>query len=265
MHGVPRFMELRTIFCGEEAAENDSRGPDWSKPTVTFPILEGVLSMEEYSDSVLEGLVTGVGCLTESVSSQAKACLLSYARKERGARWRIFNELLERHRRDGRLFLPVLRSLLFLFSNHRMDDVIRRRDSDFAMRLLGNLDAELRNCQDVGRLLVSSDVIFEILNLNVRTNGVHERSLELTYFLLQHPYPRVRGYVAQQLYMFIQDKACFNLCENTSSLSDFILQTAWTTEDRGHSQRAAQEIAGKLGTMLLCESIPTSSSLIPSC
>ena len=65
--------------------------------------------------------------------------------------WIVLLWLFEKHSRQGRVILPLLKSIDMLMSRGCLDHLIL--DVDFSRSLLSHLQAEETNCNDVHRLL----------------------------------------------------------------------------------------------------------------
>lgn len=128
---------------------------NWSDPALTFPMVVQAASIKTFSIDIFAGMAISVGGLTESVSKHATAALLDWAKQARGTAqihsFTIFLHLMKRHHREGRVILPLLKTLDVLFTHQCLDELVTSKTS-FAETLLLNLMAEEKDCQDVHRL-----------------------------------------------------------------------------------------------------------------
>ena len=111
-------------------------------------------------------------------------------------------ELFQLHRKDGRVILPLLKSLDVLLSHGVFDSVMKDADINFSSNLIAQLRLECRGCRDVQRLVAAVSVALGLL-LSDRTSVVKEDVLPFLMIMLAHRYPRVRRWTAEQLYVHL--------------------------------------------------------------
>jgi tubulin-specific chaperone D len=232
---------------------------NWSDPCVAFPKLvkavsitcsaertvDGVAAGYCYRDSIISGLVISAGDLTESVSKQASLALLSYAKSVRGTPelqglGQCLLSLMNRHRGDGRVMLPLLKTLNKLFSNQCLD-ILVASDSKFAEYCLQNLRDEERICVDVHRLLAIADLAAALLSTPLETS-VEQGAIAFLCQLMGHSFPRVRGHTSQQLYIVLLNRT--EQLPSDIALHDLVLNTPWASDiDAEDIHRAVDEIS----------------------
>lgn len=81
-----------------------------------------------------------------------------------GLRRAVLLRLFKAHSRQGRVILPLLKTIDFLLSHQCLDDLILGSDSRFKASLLFSISTEAKNCSDVHRLLACMDVALGLVN-----------------------------------------------------------------------------------------------------
>ena len=75
---------LISTLCGHHETNGTiCSGKNWANPAETFPALISLLDCDEYLHSIASGLVISVGGLSEAVSKESTAALLSWCRDKR--------------------------------------------------------------------------------------------------------------------------------------------------------------------------------------
>lgn len=138
-------------------------------------------------------------------------------------------ELFVRHRKDGRVILPLLKTLDVLLSHGSLDTLIIggavTNAASFPSSLISQLRIECKGCTDVQRLVASVPVALGLLASD-QTDIIQQDVLPFLMTMLAHRYPRVRRWTAEQFYV--------RLLEDGSVVGD-------DTEQQGKSlERALQ-------------------------
>ena len=116
-------------------------------------------------------------------------------------------KLFELHRKDGRVILPLLKTLDVLLSHGVFDSLMKDFDIDFSSKLMAQLRMECRGCRDVQRLVAAVSVALGLL-VSDQTRVVQEDVLPFLMIMLAHRYPRVRRWTAEQLYVHLLEGGC---------------------------------------------------------
>ena len=184
-HIEQRDHFLRAL--GLEQISEPSNEPNWADAAVTFPAVSRALDIHEYFQSIVSGLVISVGCLTQSVSKQASSALVQWVKEahddqiDRLGKGKppftgkpivtlvfstfelpVLLNLFVIHRREGRVILPLLKTISLLMNRMCIDRLLR--DSDFSAELLSHLVEEEKDCKDIHRLNASVDVALGMLS-----------------------------------------------------------------------------------------------------
>lgn len=158
---------------------------NWADAAVTFPLLVEVLGIEEYFEYVVAGLVISAGSLTQSVVKEAGAALVRWVKGASDSNidrlgagkfnrgidklqaivayfhlcfvcGAVLLELFHKHQHDGRVILPLLKTISLLMNRLCIDRLIH--DASFSSSLLAYLKEEESTCKDVHRLSAIIDV-----------------------------------------------------------------------------------------------------------
>jgi hypothetical protein len=111
-------------------------------------------------------------------------------------------KLFELHRKDGRVILPLLKTLDVLLSHGVFDSLMNDSDINFSLKLMAQLRMECRGCRDVQRLVAAVSVALGLI-VSDETGVVEEDVLPFLMVMLAHRYPRVRRWTAEQLYVHL--------------------------------------------------------------
>ncbi len=254
---VPHRSMLVKALCVDEHSTN------WSNPAVTFPLLMRAVNIDAFFSSILEGMVVSVGGLTESVSKNSTASLFEWIRvcRQLKATQKIFQMgevflgLFHQFKRNGRVLLPLLSTLDKLLSHGYLEELLTHNNGNFIRNLMKSLSNEVRGCSDVKRLLAIVRVSLNVIQPDLETAAtMRESVLPVVMSTLLSPYPRVRQYTAEQLYVKIEEDGD-KLLGSQASLEDatqLLLNVAWHDEcdHHGHVVKAGNQIADLLGVVL---------------
>eukprot|EP00934_Nitzschia_sp_Nitz4_P009143 Nitzschia sp. Nitz4//scaffold179_size51476//40380//44226//NITZ4_006931-RA/size51476-processed-gene-0.18-mRNA-1//-1//CDS//3329539231//9133//frame0 len=225
---IPESERLSSIL-----AIHDNHTVNWADASETFPLLVRVLDIEAYFSHVASGIVISVGCLTQNVAKAAGESLITWmkqASKEQiGHFGQVILSLLETHRHDGRVILPLLKTMVLLSNRLCIDTLLH--DKAFAAALLTCLKEEERGCQDIHRLTCLVEVS---LALSCEENGLEE-----------HSFPRIRRIAAENLYMVLQEK------RNVEEALDLLLTSPWDGDLEAKTVGEwTLDVAAKLGSTI---------------
>jgi hypothetical protein len=155
--------------------------------------------------------------------------------------------LLGKHKGDGRVILPLLKTMDTLMNRMCIDRLIK--DKKYASSLISNLQEERKGCADVPRL-------HAILNVGTGLILSLKDSPEATGFVcefLTHEYPRIRSLAAEKLYVRLQETDP-DLDEQHNAIR-LLLYHSWEVEDctgsQGHSGMALQ-VSQELKSIIFC-------------
>ena len=186
------------------------------------------LNIDGYHGAIVEGLVISVGGLTESVVKNSSAALLDWARtmkKLKGASHlaRLGTTLLSlmgKWEKDERVILPLLKTLHVLLSNDILfGDEVQQDNHDavaveeigpegpvepedtFFHFLLAKLKKEASNSKSYAKSIAVAQVLIDLVNGELENKGLFKEIMVFLLTLLGHPFPKVRRFVAENLYL----------------------------------------------------------------
>ncbi|KAL3803856.1 hypothetical protein HJC23_004018 [Cyclotella cryptica] len=239
---------------------------NWSNPALTFPLLMCAVNIEGFQEPILSGIVISVGGLTESVSKSSSAALFEWIRELRNAKaipqiyqmGEVFLGLFRRNKRNGRVLLPLLATLDKLLTHGYLDELLDMRNGEFSDSLLSSLSDDATGCTDVKRLLAIVDVSINLLQPHLQTIGsVKEKVLPFVMSMLLNPYPRVRRFVAEQLFakLTVDGESMFDDHSRLEEANQLLLNVVWHDEHdaSGHILASRNRIADLLGIPLELE------------
>jgi hypothetical protein len=182
--------------------------------------------------------------------------------------------------------LPLLATLDKLLTHGYLDELLGMPNGDFLDPLLASLSEESKGCSDVKRLLaivgvsinllqphletidmvrrlpfsfchflVSSFLIFcHINNISILLQQLQQKVLPFVMGMLLNPYPRVRRYVAEQLFakLSVDGESMFDNNKCLEEANQLLLNVAWHEEhdSSGHIVESRNRIADLLGVKL---------------
>jgi len=224
---------------------------NWKDAANVFPKVLEAASLPEilYFENVLAGISFSIGSRGEKVGNLASTSLLQWTKQldtkglEQLADCLL--RLLQTNRGNGRVTLPVLKTLDALFS-HRCLEQLAQESATFSEQCLDCLQSEAY-CKDVSRLFAVADVTTALLFASPGNTSVTARAMAFLCSLLAHPFPRVRGYTAEQFYMFLVD---YDGDQRTKAI-ELVLETPWSSELQTEQRRTyANQTANELGVSM---------------
>ena len=289
------FVLDRGFLVGALAASKASKGGvNWASPTTTFPMMVKAMNIDAYHAPIVEGLCVSVGGLTESVVKSSSAALLDWVRtmkKLRGDKHmlrlgRTLLKLMVTYEKNERVVVPVLRTIHLLAKNDcvggQRTEALSKEGvaedqfmNDFDSRLFKLLQAETDKSKSYKKLVAIIDCLTDFLGASARgaeggAGGgeekekeegeefdVSKKALKFLMLLLAHPFPKIRKYVADQLYIaLLSNDEIVEKDEEVDNASDMLLNTAWDGEIEGPEEgmqgvrERRNELAEKMGVAL---------------
>ena len=152
--------------------------------------------------------------------------------------------------------LPLLSTLDKLLSHGYLEELLIRNNGAFIRNLMSCLTNEVNGCSDVKRLLAIVRVSINMIQLDLETAAaMRESILPLVMSLLLNPYPRVRQFTAEQLYVKIEEDGdkLFGSQASLDNATQLLLNVVWNNEydHHGHIVKSRNQVAD-----LLCVSLP---------
>jgi len=256
-----RHMLVRALNVSNERDKN------WSDPALTFPLLMRAINIDEFTVPILSGVVISVGGLTESVSKNSSASLFEWIRGLRTAKatpkifrmGEVFLGLFHRHKKNGRVLLPLLSTLDKLLSHGCLDELLCAKNGMFIIDLMSCLTSEAKGCCDVKRLLAIVGVSLNLLQPHHETVSImRDQILPFIMTMLLNPYPRVRRFTAEQLYVKLVEDGDILVPDKHECLEEanqLLLRVVWHDELDPHGQLSdsRNRIADLLGISLTME------------
>jgi len=196
---VPNVDALRQIF---EQTPGKVSACNWKVESFTFPRVCALLSMPDYMDAVLNGLVLSVGDLTESVSKNASDALLEWCRGQKhaknykvlGAFGRSLLGVLEKHQKVDRVVVSVLKAIDIVFEAEILT-YSKSPTLTVLLKLHDLVKEETKGTSNVAKLVLCSKVFFHIASF---PGPARPAALGSILILLGHKYPHVRKSCARQ-------------------------------------------------------------------
>ncbi len=179
-------------------------GPDfdgfgWAVESETFPIFARLLRFPEYAETVLLGLVTSVGGVTERLVRQSSLSLFKQLETMSSGELDDFGRLLTRifqsHQKVDRVTLPLIKCLDQLLSSGWLQPILA---GDFAFEIFNLVKAEITKCGEPNKLMASVDVFCGLLQSENAT-AKSKCLVQLSIFLC-HKFPRIRKVTAAKLF-----------------------------------------------------------------
>lgn len=211
---------------------------NWANGHETYSLVMAAACVDEFCYPIIAGMVVSVGGLGESVAKPAEEALLAWVRDPSAHSTTLRVQLLadvllkifRRHQRDRRVTLPLLKTIDLLLLRGCLNPLVHTDDTSFPSSILQCLTAEANRCSDVHRLLVIVSVSLAILSCR-RNSKMNEDILVLVFRMLGHPYPRVRRFTADHLYVrLIEDQTMVPNQEGVEAAMALLLEGQWDTD-----------------------------------
>mmetsp|Transcript_11245 Transcript_11245/g.23963 ORF Transcript_11245/g.23963 Transcript_11245/m.23963 type:complete len:258 (+) Transcript_11245:56-829(+) len=224
------------------------------------------VNIDDFTQPILSGIVVSVGGLTESVSKSSSASLFEWIKGLRAAKatskifrmGEVFLGLFHQYKRNGRVLLPLLTTLDKLLSHGLLDELLCAQNDIFLSSLMSCLVSEAKCCSDVKRLLAIVGVSLNLLQPHLETVSImQQKVLPFIMSMLLNPYPRVRRYTAEQLYVKLAEDGdtMFDAHQCLEEANQLLLSVVWHVEcdPRGRLSDSRNRVADLLGIPLTSE------------
>jgi len=195
LEGVPGRDELLDIFP-EDLAIN------WSVESETFPMFVKLLTLPEYVDRIILGLIVSIGGLTERLVKNASSSMFDQLRRMDSVQLDIFASHLlavfKRHHKVDRVTVPLFKFLDQLLTSSCLETLLEDPGHQFSFQLFSLCKAEVTKSGDPNKIMFSCDVFCQLLQ-TADKNTVKKCLVQLAIFLC-HKFPRVRKSTAEKMY-----------------------------------------------------------------
>ena len=141
----------------------------WAVESETFPRFVKLLRLRDYSERVLLGLVVSVGGLTERLVKNSSQSLFSELQEMQPEEVEIFCSdilnLFNAFQKNDRVTIPLLKFLDQLFTSSSLSSVLQDPASQFPLSLLNLCKNEVSRCGEPNKLMASSEVFCQLLQV----------------------------------------------------------------------------------------------------
>lgn len=235
-------LELTNCCISNDAADFEEDVTSiipWNDPKYTFHRIINVASLNEpiYFQNIILGLVASIGGLSESVCIEARTALIQWSKKGNTERRSMLGnyilELMETYRGTNRLIIPILKTFNYLLTYQILDELIQSNENVFASNCINHLyyEEKVSHKKDIKRLLMIVDVTTSLLLSGIVQPIVRNKVLAFLCTMLIHPFPRVRIYTAEQMYICLQEYDHHDDNEvNLPIVFDTLLMASWAAE-----------------------------------
>jgi hypothetical protein len=184
---------------------------EWIDTYALFEAFTPLLAVPVYRIPVLTGIVISAGGLTESLVKFSSVALIKFVEslptKEITVKdfLMAFEQLIALRSKQDRIIVPLLDAFDLLFSSESFETIIAEAAADdqelaeIFLRLLIALRKEVLKSKDVKKLMAAIKVFCGFFSLPLP--NCRERSLSYLLTYLVHPFPRIRRFTAEQLYV----------------------------------------------------------------
>ncbi|KAH9512990.1 hypothetical protein Btru_035542 [Bulinus truncatus] len=226
---VPQEEEVKAI-CPESLAVETN----WAAEADTYPIFSKLLALENYTYSVLLGLVVSVGGLTESLVKFSSASLQEYIKSisQNKSQLLAFMEVLLRifkdYQKNDRVSLPMMKTIDHILSWGLVDSIASDIPESVPDQIVQLVKLELHKSGSPQKLMAGADVYCDLLQFE---GSPRKKSLAQLMMLLCHKYPRVRKTTSNKLYeaLLTYDEVVPE--ENTADVMAVLSETSWDSLD----------------------------------
>lgn len=164
---------------------------NWNSAGFTFPKFVQLIEFEPYTYSILLGLVTSVGGLTETLVNTASPALFDQLHKlqrKKGPEeiYKICDVILkifENYQKSDRITIAMFRFLEKMFSSGSISVVLNDNDSQFARKALKLIQLEINGCRDIYKLIDGIAILCQFLQVqtDVATTALVQLSIMLCH------------------------------------------------------------------------------------
>ena len=160
--GIRNREVLETIF----PADGDVK---WAVESETFPLFVKLLKLKDYSERVLLGLVVSVGGLTERLVKNSSQSLFTALAEMTSTEINTFCSnilnLFKTFQKNDRVTIPMLKFLDMVFTSTSLSAVLQDARAEFPLDLLNIIKAEITKCGDPNKLMASSEIFCQLLQV----------------------------------------------------------------------------------------------------
>jgi len=233
---------------------------NWANPESTFPLLMRVINIDTFFESIVSGLVISVGGLTESVTKHSSKQFMDYLRVLQKQRLssrivklgHVLLRLFDKHTKEGRVILPLLKTLDKLLSHGCLDFLLHEQKMEFPNKLLSCIKKEANKCTDMKRLFAIIAVAIGMLHSKEK-EVVHDKIFPFLMRFLVHRYPRVRRWTGEQMYVkLIEDDSVVPDTLNIDAATNLLSEVVWDQDlgPPGNVRVSRNQLAELLGIKL---------------
>ena len=193
--GIPRQEELRRIFPKDLEI-------NWTAEADTFPRFVQLLTMNEYLDRVILGMIVSTGGLTERLVKNSSESLFTQLHRMNAEQVEAFTKSLlsvfKSNQKVDRVTVPLFKFLEQLLTSSCLENILEDSDHQFSFNLFNLCKTEISKCGDPNKIMSSADVFCQLLQAS-DVNTVKKSLVQLAIFLC-HKFPRVRKSTAEKMY-----------------------------------------------------------------
>ena len=174
-----------------------------------------------------------------------------------------FLKIFEKHQHEGRVVLPLLKTIALLMERVAIDQLIS--DAAFVSSLCSLLREEEKGCKDVHRLtsivsvtlgLLGTSREMEKVKIHMNCRGfvslvplivshLLQEPLTFACAMLMHPFPRVRRIAAENLYVRLLESPDL---DGDNPALELLLTNPWDSDQSPFNvKKMASEVASALG------------------
>ena len=195
LSGIPRQEELRKIFPRNLEI-------NWTAEVDTFPRFVQLLTMTEYLERIILGLIVSTGGLTERLVKNSSESLFSQLHRMKPDQVEAFTRSLlavfKSNQKVDRVTVPLFKFLEQLLTSSCLENILEDPDNSFSFSLFSLSKTEISKCGDPNKIMSSADVFCQLLQA-ADVNTVKKCLVQLAIFLC-HKFPRVRKSTAEKMY-----------------------------------------------------------------
>jgi tubulin-specific chaperone D len=208
--------QLITLFMAEQSVKKDkgayaTMAADqgiaylpWRSADFVFKQVQRFFGSKTYQKSILRGLVTCSGGLTESTMKASQKSLFEYLSKmngkpeEKRAFVRILIKIFEESQKNDLFTIPLMKTIETLLGSDYLSDpeLVPEMLEIHAMCVV-----ECNKCKAIAKLVAGVGVFANMLNY--QDQALCTIALRSLLFLLYNVYPKVRQLAAEKLYTIL--------------------------------------------------------------
>ena len=193
--GIPRLDQLRRIFPQDIEI-------NWTAEADTFPRFVQLLTLTEYLERVILGLIVSTGGLTERLVKNSSESLFTQLHRMTSDQLEAFTKSLlavfKSNQKVDRVTVPLFKFLEQLLTSSCLENILEDSDHQFSFQLFSLCKTEISKCGDPNKIMSSADVFCQLLQASDMTT-VKKCLVQLAIFLC-HKFPRVRKSTAEKMY-----------------------------------------------------------------